>query len=217
MVNNINLFATHLERSDNGRQKLNNEIIAHVEHIIKNYEANSHIPRHSTPLTEEEPYMKESITPFLGENAISAKYIPKLEEWTQLSGEGEYSYTELNIAIEMLKENLYIPNGITVGKLHSLFTRIAKKWYEKKTQDNGKHDWLWWKSGIITKWANNSWIFKTENHFQSALFNSEKDKPLTFFLKEKDRLSYLHPDMSGSMINMKMLRKCGGELEHAIR
>ncbi|MBW0531652.1 hypothetical protein O181_071367 [Austropuccinia psidii MF-1] len=56
-----------------------------------------------------------------------------------------------------------------------------------------------------------------ENAFQSAIFNSEKDKPLTWFLKQKDRLSALHPDISDFMINMEILRKCGGELENAIK
>ncbi|MBW0523344.1 hypothetical protein O181_063059 [Austropuccinia psidii MF-1] len=56
-----------------------------------------------------------------------------------------------------------------------------------------------------------------ENAFENAIFNSEKDKPLTWFFKQKDRLSPLHPDMSDVMINMKILRKCGGELEHAIK
>ncbi|MBW0511072.1 hypothetical protein O181_050787 [Austropuccinia psidii MF-1] len=56
-----------------------------------------------------------------------------------------------------------------------------------------------------------------ENAFESAIFNSEKDKTLTWFLKQKDRVSALHPDMSDSMINMKILRKCGGELENAIK
>ncbi|MBW0570464.1 hypothetical protein O181_110179 [Austropuccinia psidii MF-1] len=56
-----------------------------------------------------------------------------------------------------------------------------------------------------------------ENDFESAILNSEKDKPITRFLKQKDRLSTLHPDMSHSMINMKILRKCGGEPEHAIK
>ncbi|MBW0472434.1 hypothetical protein O181_012149 [Austropuccinia psidii MF-1] len=54
-----------------------------------------------------------------------------------------------------------------------------------------------------------------ENAFESAIFNSEKDKSLTWFLKQKDRLSALHPDISDTMINMKILRKFGGELEHA--
>ncbi|MBW0535639.1 hypothetical protein O181_075354 [Austropuccinia psidii MF-1] len=83
--------------------------------------------------------------------------------------------------------------------------------------DHGKHDWPWWKCEIITKWASNYWRFKMEYAFESAIFNSEKDKTLTWFLKRKDRLSALHPDISDSMINMKILRKCGGELEHAIK
>ncbi|MBW0466180.1 hypothetical protein O181_005895 [Austropuccinia psidii MF-1] len=84
-------------------------------------------------------------------------------------------------------------------------------------QDHGKHDWPWWKSEIITKWANNFSRFEIENAFESAIFNSEKNKPLTWFLKQKDRLSALHPDMSDSIINMKILRKCGGELEHSLK
>ncbi|MBW0572444.1 hypothetical protein O181_112159 [Austropuccinia psidii MF-1] len=55
-----------------------------------------------------------------------------------------------------------------------------------------------------------------ENAFESDIFNFEKDKPLTWFLKPKERLSALHPYTSDTMINIKILRKCGGELEHAI-
>ncbi|MBW0574382.1 hypothetical protein O181_114097 [Austropuccinia psidii MF-1] len=116
----------------------------------------------------------------------------------------------------MLQEDFHIPDEIIVGKLHALFTRTTKKWYYKMRQDHGRHDWPGWKSEIITKWADNSQRYKMQNAFQSVIFNSEKDKPLTLFLKQKDRLSALHPDMSDSMNNTQILRKCGGELEHAI-
>ncbi|MBW0473666.1 hypothetical protein O181_013381 [Austropuccinia psidii MF-1] len=56
-----------------------------------------------------------------------------------------------------------------------------------------------------------------ENVFENSIFNSDKYKPLTWFLKQKNRFSALHPDTSDSMINMKILRKCGGELEHSIK
>ncbi|MBW0501090.1 hypothetical protein O181_040805 [Austropuccinia psidii MF-1] len=82
-------------------------------------------------------------------------------------------------------------------------------------QEHGRNDWSGLKSEIITKWANNSWSFKMVNASESAISNSEKYKPLTWYLKQKDRLSALHPDMSESMINMKILGECGGELEHA--
>ncbi|MBW0522824.1 hypothetical protein O181_062539 [Austropuccinia psidii MF-1] len=117
----------------------------------------------------------------------------------------------------MLQEDFHTPDEIIVGKLHSLFTRTAKKWYYKIRQDHDKHDWPWWKSDIITKWAKNLFRFKMENSSESAIFNSEKDKPLTLFLKRKDRLSALHPDMSDSLINIKILIKCGGEPEYGIK
>ncbi|MBW0513111.1 hypothetical protein O181_052826 [Austropuccinia psidii MF-1] len=175
------------------------------------------MPRYSTPFTEERISVKGSLTPFLGENPICAKDIPKLEEWPKFSGEGEYNHIELIRTIDMLQEDFHIPDEIIVGKLQSLYTRAAKKWYYKMRIDPGKHNWPLWKCEIITKWANNYWRFKMENSFESASFDSEKDKPLTWFLKQKDRLSALHPDMSDSMINMKILRKCGGELEHDIK
>ncbi|MBW0553112.1 hypothetical protein O181_092827 [Austropuccinia psidii MF-1] len=117
----------------------------------------------------------------------------------------------------MFQEDFHIPDEIILGKLHSMFPRTAKKWYYKMRQDHRKHDWPWWKSQIITKWAKHSWRFEMENAFEIAIFDSEKDIPLTWFLKQKDILSALHPDMSDSMINMKILRRCGGELEHAIK
>ncbi|MBW0579053.1 hypothetical protein O181_118768 [Austropuccinia psidii MF-1] len=87
IAKNTNQFATNLAKSDTERQKLKNEIIANVEQIHNNYEP--HIPRHYTPLTEEKLSVKESLTPFLGENVISENNISKLEEWKAFSGEGE--------------------------------------------------------------------------------------------------------------------------------
>ncbi|MBW0553707.1 hypothetical protein O181_093422 [Austropuccinia psidii MF-1] len=89
IVDNTNQFATQLETSDSKRQKLKDEIIANLEQIHKNYEPSPHISRNSTPLTEEKLRVKGSLTPFLGENAISSKDIPKLEEWPIFSGAGE--------------------------------------------------------------------------------------------------------------------------------
>ncbi|MBW0520601.1 hypothetical protein O181_060316 [Austropuccinia psidii MF-1] len=86
IINNTNQFATHLTKNDSERQKLKNAIIANVEKTHKNYEP--HMPRHSTPLTEEKCSAKGSLTPFLGENTICAKEFPKLEECPTFSVEG---------------------------------------------------------------------------------------------------------------------------------
>ncbi|MBW0528418.1 hypothetical protein O181_068133 [Austropuccinia psidii MF-1] len=56
-----------------------------------------------------------------------------------------------------------------------------------------------------------------ENSFEEAIFNIERDRTLSWFLKHKDRLTYLYPDMSETIIHKRILRKGGGDLEHAIR
>ncbi|MBW0567889.1 hypothetical protein O181_107604 [Austropuccinia psidii MF-1] len=56
-----------------------------------------------------------------------------------------------------------------------------------------------------------------ENSFEEAIFNIERDRPMSWLLKQKDRLTALHPDMSETMIHQRILRKSGSDLEHAIR
>ncbi|MBW0492071.1 hypothetical protein O181_031786 [Austropuccinia psidii MF-1] len=99
IAGNTNQFATHLGKSDIERKKLKNEIISNVEQIHKNYEP--HMPRHSTPFTEEKTSVKVSLTPLLGENVISERDILKLEEWPTFSGEGEYKHIEFFRTIDM--------------------------------------------------------------------------------------------------------------------
>ncbi|MBW0533262.1 hypothetical protein O181_072977 [Austropuccinia psidii MF-1] len=117
----------------------------------------------------------------------------------------------------MFKEDFSIPEEYISARLHSLFTKSEKKWYYKMGQDHGKHSWPWLKEQIISKWENDSWRSKMENSFKESIFNIEKDRPISRFLKQKDRLTSLHPDMSETMIHKRMLRECGGVLEHAIR
>ncbi|MBW0519872.1 hypothetical protein O181_059587 [Austropuccinia psidii MF-1] len=94
-------------------------------------------------LTEEKSSVKEILTPFIGENAISAKDIPKLEEWPTFSGEGEYNHIEIIRTIDMLQEDSHTPDEFIVGEFHSLFTRTAKKRYYKMRQERGRNDWSW--------------------------------------------------------------------------
>ncbi|MBW0579515.1 hypothetical protein O181_119230 [Austropuccinia psidii MF-1] len=56
-----------------------------------------------------------------------------------------------------------------------------------------------------------------ETAFESAKFNSDKDKALPWFCQQKDRLTALYPDMSEFMMHRKILRQCGGDLENAIK
>ncbi|MBW0561027.1 hypothetical protein O181_100742 [Austropuccinia psidii MF-1] len=117
----------------------------------------------------------------------------------------------------MFKEDFNIPDEYISARLHSLFTKLAKKWYYKMRQDHGKHSWPWWKEKNISKWENDFWRIKMENYFEEAILNIGRERPMSWFLKQKNRVTALHADMSEPMICKRILRKCGGDLEHSIR
>ncbi|MBW0531908.1 hypothetical protein O181_071623 [Austropuccinia psidii MF-1] len=56
-----------------------------------------------------------------------------------------------------------------------------------------------------------------EKAFESSKFSSDKDRSLSWFCQKEDRLRAVYTDMSEFMIHRKILRKCGSDLEHAVK
>ncbi|MBW0540683.1 hypothetical protein O181_080398 [Austropuccinia psidii MF-1] len=119
--------------------------------------------------------------------------------------------------IDMIKEDFELPDRLVTARFNTLFTRSAHRWYIKLRQAHGHQSWTWWKTQIINKWANDALRFKVETAFESAKLKSDKDKALPWFCQQKDSLTALYPDMSKFMIHRKILRQCGGNLEHAVK
>ncbi|MBW0589062.1 hypothetical protein O181_128777 [Austropuccinia psidii MF-1] len=119
--------------------------------------------------------------------------------------------------IDMIKEDFELPERLLTARFHNLFTRSAHRCYIKLRQAHGHQSWTWWKTQNIKKWANDSWRVEVETAFESAKFNANKDKDLPWFFQQKYRLTALYPDMSKFMIHRKLLRQCGGDLEHAVK
>ncbi|KAI7934369.1 hypothetical protein MJO28_009853, partial [Puccinia striiformis f. sp. tritici] len=82
---------------------------------------------------------------------------------------------------------------------------------------HGKQSWAWWKEQINVKWGNAAWVYRMEEAFDKAHFEPGTSKPLVWFSKQKDRLSAIFPDMSESGLHERILKKCGGDLEHAVK
>ncbi|MBW0524647.1 hypothetical protein O181_064362 [Austropuccinia psidii MF-1] len=145
------------------------------------------------------------------------KEAPQLKECSTFTGEGESANMSFIETIDMLQEDYAISDELITAILHSVLEESAKRWYYGIRQTNGKNTWSWWKQEIITKWSNDAWRYKIENAFEKSSFDPDKDKLLTWFLKQVERLNALYPEMSQKMEHMKILKKCGGELEHALR
>ncbi|MBW0591073.1 hypothetical protein O181_130788 [Austropuccinia psidii MF-1] len=119
--------------------------------------------------------------------------------------------------IDMIKEDFELPARLVTEIFNTLFTRSVHRWYIKSRQAHEHQSWTWWKTQIINKWANDAWRCKVETAFESSKFTSDKDKALPWFCQQKDRLTAFYPDMSEFMIHRKILIKCGGDLEHAVK
>ncbi|MBW0510496.1 hypothetical protein O181_050211 [Austropuccinia psidii MF-1] len=215
---NAALFQEQLEKIFEERLELKEDIKSSINNIL----LKDDLPRQSTPILYRNVLnlnndLHNTISSNAEiENACNFKYITALEEWPTSSGEGEYNHMKFMKTIDMFKEDFNIPDEYISATLHSLFSKPAKKLYYKMGQDHGKHCWPWWKEQIISKWEKDSWRFKIESSFEEAIFNIERDEPMSWFLAQKERLTALHPDMSEAMVYKRILRKCGGDLEHAM-
>ncbi|MBW0565953.1 hypothetical protein O181_105668 [Austropuccinia psidii MF-1] len=212
---NAALFQEHLERSDKARIQLKEDI----QSSIKNISLKNEFPRQPTPIFDRNVLndLHHAVPSNEVETACNSKDIPKLEEWQTLNGEGEYNHMEFIKTIDIFKEYFNIPDEYISARLHSLFTKSAKKWYYKMRQDHGKHSWPWGKKKLFPNAQMIPGDLEWNSFFEEAIFNIERDRPMFWFLKQKDRLTALHPDISQTMIHKMILRKCGGDLEHAIR
>ncbi|MBW0497875.1 hypothetical protein O181_037590 [Austropuccinia psidii MF-1] len=123
------------------------------------------------------------------------KEAPQLKEWPTFTQEGEYDHMSFIKTIDMLQEDYAKPDELITARLHSLFEKSSKRWYYAIRQTNCKNTWSWWKQEIITKWANDSWRYKIENSFENSFFDPDKDKPLTWFLKQVEILNALYPEI----------------------
>ncbi|MBW0516893.1 hypothetical protein O181_056608 [Austropuccinia psidii MF-1] len=211
-------------------QRCNNSKMNDIEQLLNT------LPRMSTPLNQNEgtripnPQILDiensqlknefstsfhNLEPSIGQELL--KEVPKLEEWPHFSGEGEYDHMEFIRGIDMIKQDFELLERLVTARFNTLFTKSAHRWYMKLRQAHGHQSWTWWKTQIITKWANDSWRFKVETDFESEKFNSDKDKALPWFCQQEDRLTALYPDMSEFMIHRKVQRQCGGDLEYAVK
>ncbi|MBW0563621.1 hypothetical protein O181_103336 [Austropuccinia psidii MF-1] len=119
--------------------------------------------------------------------------------------------------IEMIIEDFELSDRLVIVRFNTLSTKSAPRCYIKLRQAHGHQSWTWWKTQIINKWANDAWRFKVETSFESSKFHAGKDKALPWFCQKKNRLTAVYPDMSEFIIHRKILRQCGGDLEHAVK
>ncbi|MBW0476027.1 hypothetical protein O181_015742 [Austropuccinia psidii MF-1] len=128
---NADLFQEQLEKNDKARLELKEDI----QSSINNISLKNDLPRQSTPVLDRNVLNLNNdlhhkiLSNAEVETACNFKDIPRLEEWPTFSGEGGYNHMGFMKMIDMFKEDLSITYEYISARLHSLFTKSAKKWY----------------------------------------------------------------------------------------
>ncbi|MBW0578076.1 hypothetical protein O181_117791 [Austropuccinia psidii MF-1] len=81
---------------------------------------------------------------------------------------------------------------------------------------HGRRNWPWWKSQIIQKYINGTWIWQKTMSFENDKYSVDKD-PYEWCLRQSKRLQAIEAQMNIQMRNHTLLTQLLGELEHAVK
>ncbi|MBW0587610.1 hypothetical protein O181_127325 [Austropuccinia psidii MF-1] len=145
------------------------------------------------------------------------KQLPEASSWHKFSGTGEYDHMELIYYIDGLFINVpSIPYYWITARLNTAFKSHASIWYTEMKEIHGRRNWPWWKSQIIQKYSNGTWIWQTIMSFDNDIYSVDKD-PYEWCLRQSKRLKAIDCQMNIQMRNHKILTQLPGGLENAVK
>ncbi|MBW0535306.1 hypothetical protein O181_075021 [Austropuccinia psidii MF-1] len=89
------------------------------------------------------------------------KQLPEASSWPKFSVSGEYDHMKLINYIDGLFIDVpSIPDYWITARLNTEFQGHASIWYTEMREIHGRRNWPWWKSQIIQKYSNGTWIWQ---------------------------------------------------------
>ncbi|MBW0481744.1 hypothetical protein O181_021459 [Austropuccinia psidii MF-1] len=193
-------------------------------------------PQTQGHVSENTPYHQEDIKPhivlekhprslsqyrdgdkmnYLDKEAL--KQLPETSSWPKFFGIGEYHHMELIDYINGLFTDLSsIQDYWITSRLNTALKGHASIWYTEMKEIHGRRNWPWWRSQIIQKYRNNTWIWQNTLPFGNDRYTVDKD-PYDWCLRQSKRLIAIDPQITTEMRNHKLLTILPGDLEHAVK
>ncbi|MBW0540434.1 hypothetical protein O181_080149 [Austropuccinia psidii MF-1] len=145
------------------------------------------------------------------------KQLPEASSWPKFSVTGEYDNLELIVYIDGLFIDVpRIPDYWRNARIDTEFKAHACIWYTEMKEIHGRKSWPWWKSQIIQKYSNGTWIWKKTMSFENDKYSVDK-YAYECYLRQSKRLKAIDPQMNIQMRNHKLLTQMPGGLEHSVR
>ncbi|MBW0517589.1 hypothetical protein O181_057304 [Austropuccinia psidii MF-1] len=115
-----------------------------------------------------------------------------------------------------IKPDAIIPDYWITARLNTAFKVHASIWYTEMKEVHGRRNWPWWKSQIIQKYSNGTWIWQKTVSFENEKYSVDKDT-YEWCLRQSKRLKAIDPQMNNKMRNHKLLTQMLGELDHVVK
>ncbi|MBW0485878.1 hypothetical protein O181_025593 [Austropuccinia psidii MF-1] len=145
------------------------------------------------------------------------KHLPEASSWPKFSQTGEYDHIQLIDYIDGLFIDVpSIPAYWITDRINTAFKGHASIWYTELKEFHGRRNWPWWKSQIIQKYSNGTWIWQKNISFKNDKYSVDRD-PYEWCLRQSKRLTAIDPQMKIKMRNHKLLTQMRGELEHSVK
>ncbi|MBW0574377.1 hypothetical protein O181_114092 [Austropuccinia psidii MF-1] len=104
------------------------------------------------------------------------KQLPEASGWPKFSTTGEYHHMELKDYIDGLFIDVpSIPDYWITPRLNKSFKGHASIRYTEMKEIHGKGNWPCWKSQIIQKYSNGTWIWQRTMSFDNEKYSLDKD------------------------------------------
>ncbi|MBW0471269.1 hypothetical protein O181_010984 [Austropuccinia psidii MF-1] len=112
------------------------------------------------------------------------KQLAKASRWPKFSGRGEYNHMELiNYINGLFIDVPSIPEYWITAELNTEFKGHASIWYTEMKEIHGRRNWPSWKSQIIQKFRNGTWIWQRIMSFEKNKYPMDKD-PYAWCLRQ---------------------------------
>ncbi|MBW0561150.1 hypothetical protein O181_100865 [Austropuccinia psidii MF-1] len=145
------------------------------------------------------------------------KQLPEDSSWPKFSGVGEYDHMELTDYIDGLFIAVpNIPDYWITARLNTAFKGHSSIWYTEMKEIHGRRNCPWWRSQIIQKSINDTWIWQETLPFGNDRYTVDKN-PYNWCLRQSKKLIAIDPHITTEMRNHKLLTKLPGDLEHAVK
>ncbi|MBW0517206.1 hypothetical protein O181_056921 [Austropuccinia psidii MF-1] len=109
-----------------------------------------------------------------------------------------------------------IPDYWITARLNTVFKGHASIWYTEMKEIHGRRNWPLWKSQIIQKYSNGTWIWQKTMSFENDKSSVDKD-PYEWCLRQSKRLKAMDAQVNIQMRNHNLLTQMPGEPVHAVK